>query len=100
MEPTDIVTARRQWQYRDLYGVPFEEFVKRLNDAGGQGWEAISVLSEGTQYRALLKRPAGAADDEQTGFNFPMVGGLGLVGAAVIVSLIYAVLWAGDAIGL
>lgn len=57
MEPTHIVAARQQWEYRELYGRPMEDFVEKLNDEGRQGWEVVSVFSEGTQYRAVLKRP-------------------------------------------
>ena len=57
MEPTRVIAVQQQWEYRDLYGRPFESFVEMLNNKGKQGWDVVNVFSEGTQYRALLKRP-------------------------------------------
>jgi hypothetical protein len=35
MEPTRVIAVQQQWEYRDLYGRPFESFVEMLCPSGG-----------------------------------------------------------------
>jgi len=50
------------WEYKVIEGMPYqlETFVDRLNLFGQEGWELVSVTTEGERpikFKAFFKRP-------------------------------------------
>lgn len=50
--------TRQPWEYRRVLFAAGEDPIAALNEAGAEGWEAVAVVSAGTDRSALiLKRP-------------------------------------------
>jgi hypothetical protein len=50
--------ARQQWEYREVSMQPGSDLTAALNEAGGDGWEAVGMVGPGAaRVVVILKRP-------------------------------------------